>query len=152
MSATDGNGTQGQPAAMQLDQVPMDPGGGGDNNGGLQGPSLFAPSLASSPEAKKKAANSIELHIAPDTRKAGDTADESTGAAVKAFGPKDAGGWVTSGALKSAHEKWNGQVRALLDRLEAEKKALRATNTVLGGTDGQVGTDTTLIPSPFNGY
>jgi hypothetical protein len=129
---------------MQLNQAPLSPGGG---DGGLYGPYL-----ASSPAQKKKAADSIEKYIEPDTRKAGDVADESTSAAVKAFGPKDGEGWLTSGALKAAHKTWNDQVKALLNRLSGEKASLRATNTLLGGSDIKVGADTRRIPSALDGY
>lgn len=141
MSETDAHGV---PVEMQLNQVPMGPGG---NNGNFHGPYL-----ASSPAQKKKAADSIEKYIEPDTRKAGDVAEESTGAAVKAFAPKDGEGWLTSGALKAAHKTWEGQVKALLNRLSGEKASLRATNTLLGGTDIQVGADSKRIPSALDGY
>ncbi|GAA2324594.1 hypothetical protein OKJ48_01125 [Streptomyces kunmingensis] len=131
---------------MQLNQVPAEPGGSG-GNGGPQGPYL-----ASTPEEKKKAARSIEQTIEPGTRKAGDLADDATGAAVKEFGPKDDGGWVTSGALKTAHSTWGDQIQALLTRLGGEKESLRATNTLLSGTDFQVGGNAGRVPSTFDGY
>ncbi|MGW8066419.1 hypothetical protein ACVV2G_30095 [Streptomyces ziwulingensis] len=130
---------------MRLNQLPAEPGGGG--NGGPRGPYL-----ASTPAEKKKAATSIEEHVEPETRKAGDLADESTAAAVKEFGPKDAGGWATSGALKSAHETWGRQVQALMNRLGGEKESLRAVNTLLNGTDFQVGAASRRVPSPLDGY
>ncbi|QEV40120.1 hypothetical protein CP978_17635 [Streptomyces nodosus] len=143
MSGTGMEGTPGQPVGMRLNQIPADPGTGG----GTQ-----TPDLASSPEAKKKAANSIEQNIEPATRKAGDVADGSTDAAVKAFGPKDAEGWLTSGALKSAHGTWGEQVKALLDRLGGEKQSLRAANTVFSGTDLQIGTGVKGVRSPLDTY
>ncbi|MZD08274.1 hypothetical protein GTW43_24800 [Streptomyces sp. SID5785] len=127
---------------MRLNQAPGDQGGGG-----LQGPYL-----ASTPAEKKKAAKSIEETIEPGTRTAGDLADESTGAAVKEFGPKDGDGWATSGALKSAHTTWGEQVQALMTRLGGEKQSLRATNTLFGGTDHQVGGRAQQVPSPLTGY
>ncbi|MEU0114918.1 hypothetical protein ABZ137_14620 [Streptomyces bobili] len=146
MSSADMDGTPELPVGTQLNQFPADPGSGG-GNGGLHGPYL-----ASSPAAKKAAAKSIEEHIAPDTRTAGDVADASTTAAVKAFSAKDAEGWVTSGALKGAHETWGRQVTALLNRLNGEKEALLATNTLLSGTDFQVGAGVRQIPSSFDTY
>ncbi|MEU0006504.1 hypothetical protein ABZ079_20075 [Streptomyces sp. NPDC006314] len=109
----------------------------GDVSGG-RGPG----DLVSSPAEKRAAARAVEDHIEPDTRKAGRWADDETGAAVKAFGARDGCGWLTSGALRAAHETWAGQVKNLLDRLGAEKEALRVTNTVL--TSADIGTGTAL--------
>ncbi|WP_223180558.1 hypothetical protein [Streptomyces griseicoloratus] len=95
--------------------------------------------IASSPAEKKAAAKAIEEHIEPDTHKAGRWADDDTADVVKAFGPKDGDGWLTAGALKSAHETWSDQVKNLLDRLGADKSALRSANTVLQNTDLAVG-------------
>ncbi|WP_408050164.1 hypothetical protein [Streptomyces sp. HO565] len=96
----------------------------------------------------------IEEHIQPDTAKAGAWADEDTGSAVKAFAAKDGDGWVTSGALKKAHGTWGGQVKNLMDRLDAEKSALRGAGTVLQGTDHGVGAQALKIrqPSPLDRY
>ncbi|MBN0044585.1 hypothetical protein JS756_10775 [Streptomyces actuosus] len=131
----------------QLNQVPTDPGGGGGNGGGAQGPYL-----ASTPAEKKKAAKSIEDTVEPGTRRAGALADEATDAAVKAFSAKDGDGWMASGALKAAHEAWGNQVQALLTRLGGEKESLRATNTLLSGTDFQIGAGSQRVPSPLDGY
>ena len=98
--------------------------------------------LVSTPAEKRAAAKAVEDHIEPGTHKAGQWADEGTGAAVKAFGARDGDGWLTSGALRTAHETWAGQVRNLLDRLGAEKDALRAANTVL--TSADIGTGSAL--------
>ncbi|MFI7386070.1 hypothetical protein [Streptomyces sp. NPDC049813] len=137
---------------MRLDHVPAEPGGSGGNGGnGGNGP-LQGPYLASTPEDKKKAAKSIEQTIEPGTRKAGDLADEATSAAVKEFGPKDENGWVTSPALKTAHDAWDDQIQALLTRLGGEKQSLRSANTVLGGTDFRVGANSQQVPSPLEGY
>ncbi|MGC9381976.1 hypothetical protein [Streptomyces sp. MH13] len=95
--------------------------------------------LASTPAQKKAAAKAIEDHLEPDTRKAGDRADDDTGAAVKAFAPKDGDGWVTSGALKKAHKTWGEQVQNLMNRLGSEKEALRSTNILFQNTDFGVG-------------
>ncbi|MFF3321451.1 hypothetical protein [Streptomyces sp. NPDC002889] len=113
---------------MRLDQ--LDGGGGG---GG--GPALFAPNLASTPAQKKAAADSIQTRLAPGTGRAGRTAEESTGVAVKEFGPKDGHGWDSAGALKRAHEAWEKQVKVLTDRLESEKHSLRRTKSLLGDND-----------------
>ncbi|MFF8725565.1 hypothetical protein ACF073_03600 [Streptomyces sp. NPDC015171] len=102
--------------------------------GGLSG-GQGAKDLVSSPAAKRAAARALEDHLEPDTRTAGAWADEETAAAVGAFGARDGHGWLASGALSAAHETWAGQVRNLLDRLGAEKDALRSANTVLTGTD-----------------
>jgi hypothetical protein len=116
-------------AGVQLDQLPAQRGGSG---GG-------AKDLASSPAEKQAAARAIQEHLEPDTRKAGGWADDETGAAVKAFDAKDGHGWVTCGALKAAHKTWGEQVKALLDRLGAEKAALRDTSVLFRKTDVGVG-------------
>ncbi|MET9774873.1 hypothetical protein ABZ023_11515 [Streptomyces sp. NPDC006367] len=129
-------GGAGEPVGMRLNQYPAEPGvtpgpppllGGGKKD------------LASSPAQKKAAAKAIEDHLEPDTRKAGDWADEDTNAAVKAFAAKDGEGWATSGALKKAHKTWGDQVQNLMTRLSAEKEALRSTNILLTNTDFTVG-------------
>ncbi|MDN3258363.1 hypothetical protein QWJ26_00760 [Streptomyces sp. CSDS2] len=97
------------------------------------------PDLASSPAEKKAAANALQQHIQPDTKKAGDGAEEQTNAVVKAFGAKDGDGWLTSGAVGEAYKTWGEQVRNLLDRLSSEQASLRATNVLFNGTDLGVG-------------
>jgi len=91
--------------------------------------------LASSPGEKRAAARAIEDHIEPGTRAAGRWVDDENGAAVREFAAKDGEGWVTSGALKKAHGAWADQVRNLMDRLGAEKGALRSGSAVLTSTD-----------------
>ncbi|WP_307854169.1 hypothetical protein [Streptomyces tagetis] len=118
---------------MRLNQYPVEPGGSPGPLGG--GPA----DLASSPAQKKAAAKAIKEHLEPETQKAGATADESTGAAVKAFAPKDGEGWVTSSALKKAHKTWGEQVQNLMNRLGGEKEALQNTNILLQNTDFGVG-------------
>ncbi|MGW7266950.1 hypothetical protein [Streptomyces sp. NPDC054842] len=121
----------GQGVGVRLDQLPVQrstPGGGA---GG--------PDLASRPAEKKAAARAIEEHLEPGTRKSGAWADEETAAAVKEFGARDGHGWVTSGALKRAHKAWSDQVKALMDRLGAEKDALRSTSALFQKTDVGVG-------------
>ncbi|MGW7464970.1 hypothetical protein ACWGJT_09720 [Streptomyces xantholiticus] len=113
-------------AQMRLNQLAPASGGGG------------APDLASTPAQKKAAANAIEKHLEPDTKKAGDTAEESTGAAVREFSGKDGEGWDTSPALKKAHEAWEKQVKALMGRLGSEKSALRNTSILFQNNDSGV--------------
>ncbi|MGW4052862.1 hypothetical protein ACWENA_18720 [Streptomyces sp. NPDC004779] len=101
-----------------------------------------APDLASTPARKKASADAIERHLEPGTRKAGTTAEESTGTAVREFSGKDGGGWDTSPALKKAHAAWERQVKGLMGRLASEKSALRGTSLLLRGTDLGVGLQT----------
>lgn len=117
-----------QTTAMRLDQLD----GGGGAGGG---PALVGPDLASTPAQKKSAADSIEKNLEPGTGKAGNVAEGSTGAAVRAFGPKDGHGWDTAGALKKAHEAWEKQVKVLAERLKSEKYALRGTGSVFLNND-----------------
>ncbi|NJQ03603.1 hypothetical protein [Streptomyces zingiberis] len=138
----------GDPTALRLNQTPGDPGGSPYNPpfpGGL-------PTFGSSPEQKRAAANAIEKDIEPDSRKAGDWAEEATESAVKAFEAKDGEGWQTSGALKKAHTTWGTQVTTLMNRLKSEKEALRATNTVFQNNDLGVGQNLLRPPSAFDGY
>ncbi|MEU6596894.1 hypothetical protein [Streptomyces flaveolus] len=116
---------------MQLNQL-ADSGGGGGSVGGQ-------PRLASSPAQKQAAANTIEREIEPGTSEAGAWADHETDAVVKAFGATDGDGWLTSGAVKTAHEKWGAQVKELMNMLSADKGALRAANRTLTATDAGVG-------------
>ncbi|GAA2338211.1 hypothetical protein OKJ48_36415 [Streptomyces kunmingensis] len=129
MTETDRN--EGLPVGVRLNQLPAD--GGGAPAGGQQ-------RLASTPAAKRAAARAIEDHIEPDTKTAGDWADEDTSTAVKEFGPKDGHGWDTATALKSAHKTWGEQVNNLMHRLSAEKSSLRSANNILQGTDAGVRT------------
>ncbi|MFI8323854.1 hypothetical protein [Streptomyces sp. NPDC085529] len=115
---------------MRLNQLAPAGGGGGAAN------------LVSTPAQKKAAADAIEKHLEPDTRKAGDTAESSTGAAVREFSGKDGEGWNTSPALKKAHEAWERQVKGLMGRLGSEKSALRSTSILLRNTDVGVGLQT----------
>ncbi|MEU2155502.1 hypothetical protein ABZ532_10885 [Streptomyces sp. NPDC019396] len=117
---------------MRLNHVPPDGGGGG--GGGFEGGKDFA----STPAQKKKAAEFIEKHLEPDTRKAGATAHESTGGAAREFGPHDGEGWLTGTALKAAGKTWGEQLTTLMNRLGAEKAALRATHTLFQSTDAGV--------------
>lgn len=103
--------------------------------------------LASSPAQKKAAAKAIEDHIEPDTRKAGDWAETDTNSAVKAFHD----GWLTSSALKKAHEAWDEQVKNLMNRLASEKAALRGTNNVLQSADIEAGAGVRSV-SVIDGY
>ncbi|MDF3300953.1 hypothetical protein [Streptomyces tropicalis] len=142
MAGTDSRSAAAQPVGMRLNQVPGDVGGSAASPG-LNGQKK----LASTPAQKQAAANAIEQHIEPDTRKAGDYADTDTAAAVKAF--RD--GWHTSGALKKAHAAWGEQVKNLMNRLGSDKAALRNANTTLQTTDFQVGTNANSV-SVFDGF
>jgi hypothetical protein len=141
-AAPEDSGTA-QPVAMRLNQVPGDIGGTPVSPGLTGGQQK----LVSTPAQKQAAANAIEQHIEPDTRKAGDYADAETNAAVKAF--RD--GWHTSGALKKAHGGWGDQVKNLMNRLASDKAALRNANATLQGTDYQVGANSQSV-SVLNGY
>ncbi|MET9362590.1 hypothetical protein ABZX93_16965 [Streptomyces sp. NPDC006632] len=120
------------------------------------GPGLFPgtgqPDFTSTPEAKRSAANTIEGHLEPDTRKSGSHADEATAATVKEFGPHDGQGWATSGALKKAQTTWSEQVQALMNRLGAEKAALRGTNTLFLNTDRAINHGIARVPSSLDHY
>jgi hypothetical protein len=118
-------------AQTRLNQVPADPG----STANPPGVSGGQKDLASSPAEKQAAATAIEQHIEPDTKKAGNHADEQTDAVVKAFDAKDGHGWVTSSAVKKAHKKWDEQVQGLMKRLASEKRSLRSANYVLQNTD-----------------
>ncbi|GGR64574.1 hypothetical protein GCM10010282_66900 [Streptomyces roseolus] len=122
--------TESDAQQMRLNQVVPAGGGGG------------AADLVSTPAQKKAAADAIEKHLEPGTRKAGDAAEASAGAAVRKFGGKDGEGWDTSPALKKAHEAWDRQVKALMGRLGSEKSALRSTSILLRNTDAGVGVQT----------
>ncbi|MER6976533.1 hypothetical protein [Streptomyces carpinensis] len=95
------------------------------------------------PRPKKLVSSSAEKraehHIEPGTRRAGDWADEETGIAVRAFGPRDGEGRLTSSAPQKAHRTWTDQVGNLMDRLGADKEALRSGDRVLTGMDLAVG-------------
>jgi hypothetical protein len=126
-----GSGMAGQYPGMRLNQASADPTESHVQSGAAKEQEV----LASSPAQKKAAARAIEEHIEPDTRKAGDWADHETNEAVKAF----RGGWLTSEALKKAHEAWGEQVENLLNRLASEKAALRSVNSALHTADIQAG-------------
>ncbi|SDL02414.1 hypothetical protein [Streptomyces indicus] len=114
-------------AATQADRMRLNelapPGGGGGTA-----------DLASTPAQKKAAANAIEQHLEPDTKKAGDDAEGKTNAAVKEFS-----GWDTAAALKKAHSTWERQVKALMDRLGGDKAALRNTSILFQNNDIGIG-------------
>ncbi|MFH8728138.1 hypothetical protein [Streptomyces termitum] len=124
-----------QPARMRLNQA--DGGSGGPGGGGV---------LGSVPPKKKKAADTIETTLEPGTRKAGDVADESTGAAVRAFT-----GWETATGIKKAHEKWDEQVKRLMGRLSSHKTGLRGAVTTLTGADVTTGLTVRSVSSGLSG-
>lgn len=118
-------------AGWAVDVAPLDGGGSGGAAGGKD--------LVSAPAQKKAVAETIEKHLEPDTRKAGTQARESTSAAAKEFGPHDGEGWLTGPALKAVRKTWGDSLTTLMNRLGSEKAALRATSTLLQGTDTSVG-------------
>ncbi|WP_030576102.1 hypothetical protein [Streptomyces globisporus] len=148
-TATAATGTP--PVSMRLNEGPADP-----SPPPVYGPFApgQAPGLVSSPAQKRAAANAIEQHLEPDTKKSGHWASEENAAAVTALGAKDGEGWVTSRALKDAHTAWAKQVRNLMNRLGREKSSLRDANTIFRGTELQTQQllGPSLPPSPFNGY
>ncbi|WP_016907174.1 hypothetical protein [Streptomyces xiaopingdaonensis] len=95
-----------------------------------------ADALASSPSEKKAAAKAIEKHIHPDTKTAGDYADEKTNTAVKEFDARDGHGWATSTALRKAHKEWGKQVKSLLHRLGSDHTSLIDTGLMFQRADG----------------
>ncbi|MEV6056438.1 hypothetical protein [Streptomyces sp. NPDC052107] len=141
--AAPGDSGTAEPVGMRLNQVPGDVGGSPASPGLTGGQQK----LVSTPAQKQAAANAIEQHIEPDTRKAGDYAETETNAAVKAF--RD--GWHASGALKKAHSAWGDQVKNLMHMLASDKAALRTANTTLQTTDYQVGANSNSV-SVLNGY
>ncbi|MFD8469982.1 MULTISPECIES: hypothetical protein [Streptomyces] len=156
----------GGSASMQLNEAPTDPSpppvygpfapGQGPNTSpqvpyapGYAPP--FAPSLATDPARKKAAAEAIRTSIRPQTKTAGEHADEETSAAVKGLGAKDGDGWVTSRALKDAHKTWGGQVRSMLGRLDADINSLNGARRNLFGADVQSGSGFRQV-SPFDNF
>jgi hypothetical protein len=142
---------------MQLNQLPASPGG----DGGSGGP---GGDLATSPAQKKKAANYIEKHLAPDTNAAGRLADEessavagggsaSGGPVMGTFLPQQkwrppmtspgGGGefrdWDTKSGLSTAMSAWERQVKGLEARLSSYMSALRGANNLYQGQDGLTG-------------
>ncbi|MBT2392398.1 hypothetical protein J7E87_23975 [Streptomyces sp. ISL-1] len=135
------------------------PGGGGNSN------------LASTKSGKRKAANHIETDLAPATKKAGALADSDTGGVTgvvqgpgiptnpsinpSAAGSPSAGGgafadWSLQSGLTEAHSAWESQVRNLLNRLTSERDALRATNNILHGNDGDTGLQLQGVKTPHS--
>ncbi|MEV6424019.1 hypothetical protein [Streptomyces sp. NPDC051662] len=106
-----------------------------------------APDLASTPAQKRAAANTIETELQPNTKKAGDWADASMTTAISAFS-----GWATAAGLKTVQTTWESQVKTLVGRLNTEKGALRATVTILTGTDVDRRGTLSGIPSSFDAY
>ncbi|MET8574775.1 hypothetical protein [Streptomyces sp. NPDC005012] len=94
-----------------------------------------APDLASSPAQKKAAAKAIDEVLLPGALRDGKHATEATVSAVKEFAAKDGDGWETSSALDKVRRTWGRQVKSLLDRLDAESKALRDTTVVFHDTE-----------------
>ncbi|MER6330576.1 hypothetical protein ABT298_14900 [Streptomyces sp. NPDC001034] len=133
-----------QSVGMRLNQLQMDPGGGGATSGG-------GPDLAHSPADKQSAANALHKDIGPDTTDAGRWADDETSAVVKAFDAKDGNGWLTSCAVSKAHKTWGEQVQNLVSRLAQDEAALRTDNTLMTGTDVRAGAGVRKV-SIFDAY
>ncbi|MGW5372959.1 hypothetical protein ACWES4_32725 [Streptomyces sp. NPDC004011] len=85
-------------------------GGYGYGHGG-NGHGPGAGRLASTPAEKRAAARALNDHIEPDTRRAGEWADDETAAAVKAFGARDGHGWLTAAGLRRAPAARCGDVK-----------------------------------------
>ncbi|MGW7431075.1 hypothetical protein ACWGIN_16150 [Streptomyces sp. NPDC054861] len=100
--------------------------------------------FASTPAQKKAAAGTVETELEPNTKKAAEHADEATGAARKGFD-----GWETAAGLKTVEDTWNRQVKTLMNRLAAEKNALRGASGLFAGNDIGVG-DQLLAQSKLN--
>ncbi|MEU5808158.1 hypothetical protein [Streptomyces sp. NPDC047718] len=96
--------------------------------------------FASTPAEKKAAANTIETELEPNTKKAGDHADEASNNTVKAFD-----GWSTAAGLKKALETWDRQVIGLMGRLASEKTALRGTSNLFLRNDITTGEGFNLV-------
>ncbi|MGK5547252.1 hypothetical protein ACSNOH_21325 [Streptomyces sp. URMC 127] len=86
--------------------------------------------LSSSAAKKKAAVAALEQHVQPDTGAAGKLMDEAMEAAGKGF--KD---WATGAGLNEALKGWRASVKALQNRLSAEKSALSGTNVLFQGAD-----------------
>lgn len=93
-------------------------------------PGLGGKDFASTPAQKKAAANTIETELEPNTKKATDWADETSGTAAKEFD-----GWDTGAGLKKVVETWDKQVKVLMGRLSTEKGALRGASSLFAGND-----------------
>ncbi|MCY0931884.1 hypothetical protein OTB20_38075 [Streptomyces sp. H27-H1] len=127
--AVDGN------AAMHLNSVPTDP---------------FTPGrpadFASKPAEKQAAAGVIESELEPDTKKASERADRTTGAAQKGFD-----GWETAAGLKKVADTWDQQVKALMGRLSSEKAALRGSSGLFVRNDTGLGSQFLTSKSKLDG-
>ncbi|MFF7729586.1 hypothetical protein [Streptomyces sp. NPDC008001] len=113
----------GQPHTRLNGTSPGTPGGTGGDQG-----------LASSASKKKAAVAALEQHIQPDTGAAGKLMDTAMEAAGKGF--KD---WATGTGINEALKGWQASVKALQNRLSAEKSALSGTNVLLQGADKGLG-------------
>lgn len=96
--------------------------------------------LKTDADRKKAAVKALEEDLEPGTKTAGAWADESTEAAVKEFK-----GWDTALGLADALKEWGEQVKALRNRLAAEKVAHSTTNWNLLGVDQDNG----MLFGPF---
>ncbi|WP_327305490.1 hypothetical protein OG730_19880 [Streptomyces sp. NBC_01298] len=123
MAGDSAGGADGQ-VGTRLNGIPPEPSGPGGGK----------PDFASTPAEKKAAAGTIENELEPDTKKAAEHADDSTGSAHKGFA-----GWETAAGLKTVADTWDQQVRALMGRLAAEKNALRGASGLFVRNDTGVG-------------
>ncbi|KJY41611.1 hypothetical protein VR41_11805 [Streptomyces sp. NRRL B-1568] len=53
--------------------------------------------------------------------------------------------WATGAGINEALKGWRASVKALQDRLAAEKAALSGTNKLLTGADGHIGSRLSLL-------
>ncbi|GAA2230653.1 hypothetical protein GCM10010232_16240 [Streptomyces amakusaensis] len=103
--------------------------------------------LASTPAAKRAAANTIESELEPRTKKAGDRPDDANGKVMSGLD-----NWATAAGMKTVQETWDQQVKSLMGRLAGEKGALRATVGTLQATDGERKARIGAVQSNFDKY
>ncbi|WP_435243772.1 hypothetical protein [Streptomyces cucumeris] len=77
------------------------------------------PDFSTSSSKKKTAVKALEDHVQPETKTAGECPDTASETAQKEF--KD---WATGSGITDALKGWHASVKALQDRLAAEKVAL----------------------------
>jgi hypothetical protein len=130
-------GAQRQLTQLQLNRL--------DGGPGVSGGAGGTPDFVSTPAQKKAAANTIETELEPDTKKATEHADETTGTTIRGFD-----GWDTAVGLKKVATTWDQQVKALMGRLAFEKGALRRTSGFFVGNDKAIGAQVRTISVPSN--
>lgn len=153
----DGAGAEAQPST----QPPL-----------VSGPGSQNAMLASSPAEKNKAASYVEKHLAPDTKKAGATADDASGTVTGDSGGGTAtpsppltgaapqlpsnvhfkgnngefSDWATGKGLSYAQSSWGQQVNKLLARVNGELEGLRGANSLYQGQDTATGNTMSAAP------